>query len=143
MLARRNKLYGFGSSWDHFLSEIFDSDFGKRTEDPVQVSYEYDDNSYYVRAVVPGFNEKELYVNVNDNILTVSGKKEKVSDKDGLHSSSRSSFTQSVRLGNDTIPEDINAEHKDGILVISIPRKRRNKIEDKTIPIKVLKEAKT
>lgn len=141
MLARRNKSL-LGPGWDNLLGEIFGDVYRPYLEDPVNVTYEQDDKNYYVRAVVPGFKDSELNVGIDGNIVTVSGKREKTSEKDGMHSSSRSSFTQSVRLASDAIVDEISAEHRSGILVITIPRRESKKIESKVIPIKALEAPK-
>jgi len=137
MLTRRNRY-----AWDNILGEIFGDSFRPYLEDPVNVTYEHDDKNYYVRAVVPGFEESELHVGVDGNIMTVSGKREKTSEKDGMHSSTRSSFTQSVRLASDAVVDEISAEHKAGILVVTVPRRESKKIESKVIPIKALEAPK-
>jgi HSP20 family protein len=136
------------------LSDPFEVDnlFGvpaERREDPVRVNVEHDADNYYVRAVVPGFADDELHVAIDGRVLTVSGKRERVSDdsefrRDGtdapLLSSSRASFTQKVQMLPDARLDDIEAEHKDGILVVTVPRKAVPKIESRSIPIKASKQ---
>jgi len=100
--------------------------------DPVNMNIKHDKENYYVRAVVPGFSEKELQVNMDGNILTISGKREETADNQNYY---KNDFTQSVRLEEDCLLSEVQAEHKDGILLVKIPRKMSQKSEPRTIPI--------
>jgi len=87
--------------------------------------YEYDDKIGIV-AEIPGLDKKNVTVDVEEQILTISG------DKHGLESDGgkcitrelkQSSFKRSFNLGDHLDGEDISAKFKDGMLSISIPKK--------------------
>lgn len=114
------------TTFDSFLSTMFDEIY---PEDR-RFSVIEDDHKLHIKAVVPGFTEKELDIKTKNNRITISGKKE---TGDKLFSVSES-FSKSWYLPAEYSTEDIKAEYKSGVLVVSLTKKK-NAIEAKTIPI--------
>ena len=87
--------------------------------------YEYDDKIGLV-AEIPGLKKKQLNIEVEDGVLTVSGDKHGVHEDDGAKIIRRelksSSFKRSFELGELLDGESISANFKDGVLSISIPK---------------------
>ena len=87
--------------------------------------YEYDDKVGIV-AEIPGLDKKQLNVEVEDGILTVSGDKHGVWEEEGAKVIRRelkaSSFKRSFELGELLDGDNINANFKDGVLSIEIPK---------------------
>ena len=88
--------------------------------------YEYDDKIGVV-AEIPGLDKKDLHVEVEEGVLTVSGEKShgffdetkaKVLRRELKHSSFKRQFT----LGDMLDGDNISANFKDGILSIEIPK---------------------
>ena len=87
--------------------------------------YEYD-AKIGVIAEIPGLDKKDLNVEVEDGVLTVSGEKShgfdegeaKVLRRELKHSSFKRQFTLGEMLDGD----NISANFKDGILSIEIPK---------------------
>ena len=87
--------------------------------------YEYD-TKIGVIAEIPGLDKKDLNVEVEDGVLTVSGEKShgfdegkaKVLRRELKHSSFKRQFTLGEQLDGD----NISANFKDGILSIEIPK---------------------
>ena len=87
--------------------------------------YEYD-TKIGVIAEIPGLDKKDLNVEVEDGVLTVSGDKShgfdegeaKVLRRELKHSSFKRQFTLGEQLDGD----NISANFKDGILSIEIPK---------------------
>ena len=87
--------------------------------------YEYD-TKVGVIAEIPGLDKKDLNVEVEDGVLTVSGEKShgfdegkaKVLRRELKHSSFKRQFTLGEQLDGD----NISANFKDGILSIEIPK---------------------
>ena len=88
--------------------------------------YEYDDKIGVV-AEIPGLDKKDLNIEVEEGVLTVSGDKShrffdeskaKVLRRELKHSSFKRQFT----LGDMLDGESISANFKDGILSIEIPK---------------------
>lgn len=114
-----------------------------KIEDPVQLTTFDDDRNYYVRAVIPGFKENELNIKINNRKITISGKKEAKQSQGDIFSSSRASFSHTYHLPQDSVPDNICAELKEGVLVVQIPKWNPTPEKNaKTIPIKVISESK-
>ena len=87
--------------------------------------YEYDDKVGIV-AEIPGLNKKQLNVDVEDGVLTISGDKHSNFEDDGAKVIRRelkqSSFKRSFKLGEQLDGDNIVANFKDGVLSVSIPK---------------------
>ena len=87
--------------------------------------YEYDDKVGIV-AEIPGLNKKQLNVDVEDGVLTISGDKHSTFEDDGAKVIRRelkqSSFKRSFELGEQLDGDNIAANFKDGVLSVSIPK---------------------
>jgi HSP20 family molecular chaperone IbpA len=87
--------------------------------------YEYDDKIGIV-AEIPGLNKKQLNVDVEDGVLTISGDKHSTFEDDGAKVIRRelkqSSFKRSFELGEMLDGDKIAANFKDGVLSVSIPK---------------------
>ena len=87
--------------------------------------YEYDDKIGIV-AEIPGLNKKQLNVEVEDGVLTISGDKHSTFEDDDAKVLRRelkqSSFKRSFELGELLDGNNIDANFKDGVLSVSIPK---------------------
>ena len=86
--------------------------------------YEYDDKVGSV-AEIPGLDKKQLNIEVEEGVLTISGDKHGIHEEDGATVLRRelkaSSFKRSFQLGELLNGEKVKANFNDGILSISIP----------------------
>jgi len=82
---------------------------------------------YLFKADVPGIKENDLTINLTGNRLTVSGKREeeKRQEHETYFSYERSygSFTRSFTLPDGVDGDQVNANLKDGVLSILVPKK--------------------
>ena len=87
--------------------------------------YEYEDKIGII-AEIPGLDKTQLNVEVEDNVLTISGDKHGVWEEEGAKVIRRelkaSSFKRSFQLGELLDGDDIKANFKDGVLSISVPK---------------------
>ena len=87
--------------------------------------YEYDDKVGIV-AEIPGLDKKQLNVDVEEGVLTISGDKHSTFEDDGAKVIRRelkqSSFKRSFELGELLDGDNISASFKDGILTVAIPK---------------------
>ena len=88
--------------------------------------YEYQDRIGII-AEIPGLKKKQLNIEVEDGVLTISGDKHGIEEQDGATVLRRelkaSSFKRSFELGEQLDSDSINANFNDGILSISIDKK--------------------
>ena len=86
--------------------------------------YEYDDKIGIV-AEIPGLDKKNVSVDVEEDVLIISGDKHGF-DSDGGKCITRelkqSAFTRSFNLGEYLDGENVSAKFKDGMLSISVPK---------------------
>ena len=86
--------------------------------------YEYDDTIGII-AEIPGLDKKDVTVDVEDGVLTISGDKHGF-DSDGGKCITRelkqSAFKRSFNLGEYLDGTKVSAIFKDGMLSISIPK---------------------
>ena len=100
--------------------------------------YEYDDKVGIV-AEIPGLDKKQLNVEVEDGILTISGDKHSAFESDGAKilrkELKESSFKRQFELGELLDGDNISANFKDGILSISVPKTEPEKSKKKFVKI--------
>ena len=134
-LNRDEFLTPFDKIFDHLMNEQFPTfkeevgvSFNKGAYPKVNI-YEYDDKIGIV-AEIPGLDKKNVTVDVEDNVLTISGDKHGF-DTDGGKCITRelkqSAFTRSFNLGEYLDGGNVSAKFKDGMLSISIPKKEPEK----------------
>ena len=99
--------------------------------------YEYDDHIGIV-AEIPGLDKKDVTVDVEEQILTISGNKHGFESEGGkciTRELKQSSFKRSFNLGEHLDGEDVTAKFKDGMLSISIPKVTPEKPKKKFVTI--------
>lgn len=78
-----------------------------------------------VHAELPGVSQKDISVEVNDGMLSLSGHREqqKEDDRGNVYRSERSygSFYRVIPLPEDADPNQAQAHFKDGVLEITVP----------------------
>jgi len=129
-LNRDEFLTPFDKIFDQMMNKQFPAfqeevgvSFNKGSYPKVNV-YEYDDKIGII-AEIPGLDKKNVSVEVEENLLTISGDKHGFED-DGAKCITRelkhSSFKRSFNLGEHLDGNDVTATFKDGILSIEIPK---------------------
>ena len=100
--------------------------------------YEYDDKVGIV-AEIPGLDKKQLNVEVENGILTISGDKHSAFENEGAKilrkELKESSFKRQFELGELLDGDNISANFKDGILSIEVPKTEPEKPQKKFVKI--------
>ena len=100
--------------------------------------YEYDDKVGIV-AEIPGLDKKQLNVEVENGILTISGDKHSAFESEGAKvlrkELKESSFKRQFELGELLDGDNISANFKDGILSIDVPKTEPEKPQKKFVKI--------
>ncbi len=108
-------------NWDPFFSARPTSAFVPAFE--VKETNE----SFVLKADVPGVDEKDLDVAVHNGVLTVSGNRQSEERKDGetyaLYERQYGSFSRSFALPDMADGERVDAALKNGVLTLSIAKK--------------------
>jgi HSP20 family protein len=86
-----------------------------------------DDDAITVRAELPGVNPEDVRIEVDNNVLTISGERklEREEQREGYHriESSYGVFTRSFALPESVDPTKVEAEIDQGILTVRIAKK--------------------
>jgi len=111
-----------------------------QAEDPALDIYQ-DKNNLYVEIPLIGINPKNIEISIDDNILTIQGKKEEkkeVKEKDYLRKEiKKGAFRRVVKLPMEVKGNRATAESVGGMLKITIPKTSKAIPQSKKIPIKI------
>ena len=92
-----------------------------------------EDDHLVLRADLPGFKPEEVKLEVEDNILTVSGEHRESKEEKDKHYVRRErrygSFSRSMALPPDVDAKAITAETHDGVIEVTIPLPKEAKKE--------------
>ena len=147
-----------GRTYDpfHEMERVFDALMGitkngagasKDAQSPVlrpSLDVTGNDKQYTVTVELPGVDEKDLRVEMENNSLRIFGEKKQEfeeegegENKGGYYRMERSygSFQRVLTLPDDVDASAIKAAHKDGVLTITLPRKEEALPESKVIAI--------
>ena len=137
LMPRKNS--GFDLFDDFFKDDDF---FSQRTNSLMKTDIKEKKDKYIVEMDLPGYNKENIDIELNNGYLTVTAKvnkENKEGEEERFVRQERfyGECSRSFYVGNDVEKEDIEAEFKNGILKIDIPKKEEKKIETtKRIEIK-------
>ncbi len=122
------ELYSLQREFNRLFGTAFDSQTGaapaRRWVPAIDVVEEGE--RYLLRADLPGLSERDVAIEVSEQILTVSGERGSESEerKQNYYRLERStgSFSRSIRLPRGIDPEAIEASFANGVLEVSIPK---------------------
>jgi HSP20 family protein len=118
-----------------FLSNLFDDEFfpvlTNRTSSMPAVNIKESDKDFILELAVPGIDKKDLKIDINDDVVTISSesRSEKEEDNDGYKRKefSYSTFCRSFYLPENVNRDKIQASYKDGILKVELPKQEEDK----------------
>lgn len=127
------------------INQLFDASFAAPREEvalkawtPAVDVYE-DENAYLIKLELPEVNRDDVKVNLNENTLSISGERrvENEEKRENYHRVERSygQFYRSFTLPPNVDTGAINAEFKEGMLRLTLPKKEEAK--PKQIEVKV------
>ena len=98
------------------------------------------ENDYSVICELPGIEQKDVDLSIASNVLTIKGaKKGEREEKKGKYFRKESwsgSFQRTLPLPSSVDPEKVEAELKDGVLAVKLPKKEEAKPKSITVNIK-------
>lgn len=84
-------------------------------------------DGYHIELDLPGFEEKNVDINLKDNLLTIKGKREESSENKDKNYFTKErfygEFQRSITLPNNINSDKIEAKYKNGVLEINVPKK--------------------
>lgn len=119
------------------INQLFDGSFGAPREDvalkawtPAVDVYE-DENAFLIKLELPEVSRDDVKVSLNENTLSISGERrvENEQKRENYHRVERSygQFYRSFTLPPNVNAEAINAQFKDGVLRLTLPKKEEAK----------------
>jgi len=118
-----------------YMSNLFDDDFfpvlSNRNSSMPAVNIREDEQNYSLELAVPGIDKKDLKIDINEDVLTISSETKNVNEeeKDGYKRKefSFSSFCRSFYIPENVNRDNIGASYKDGILTVELPKQEEEK----------------
>ena len=96
-------------------------------------------DKFEIKAEMPGIDEKDIDVSMDDGVLTISGEKKTEAESDDkgywLKECSYGSFSRSIRLPENIADDKIVAKFDKGVLMIDVPKKEPTVTKTKKIAI--------
>lgn len=97
------------------------------------------EDSYVLQADIPGVDEKDIKVTLEDNVLSITGerKHEEESKDKNAHRIERSygSFIRRIQLHGELDVDHVDAHYNKGVLEIKVPKKEEQR-QHKEIPVR-------
>lgn len=127
------------SFWPSFYEPF--RNFGTRLSEWLAPASEAssDDRAYRIAIELPGVEEKDIEITVNDGMVTVKGEKRESREEKGetWYFSERQfgSFSRSFRLPADADQGAVSADLKDGVLTLSVARAAPEAARARKVPI--------
>ena len=120
------------------LDSVFDGDYfpALAARSPI-VDVREKDGRYLIEAELPGVSEKDLKLELKNNLLTLSTEKKEDKAEAGTwvrRERRESYFSRSFELPEDADGERIEANLKDGLLTVELPKKPE--ASPRLVPIK-------
>jgi HSP20 family protein len=135
-------VFGFGHRMNHLFDDVFrpvareDGGLSMWNGYPTVDIYDNDEN-IVITAELPGIDKTDIVIDVKDGVLTLKGERsfdnEVKEEKYYCRERTFGKFQRAFRLPADVDPEKINADYKDGILKIDIPKPEEQKPKKITV----------
>ena len=130
------------TTFNNLFDDRFDDSFFRSYNSYMKTDIKEVDNQYVLDIEMPGFNKKDISVELNDGYLTISGNKSTNNDeKDTKGNIIRQerysgSYSRSFYVGDSIKKEDIKANYDNGELKIYLPKTTTKEVENHNyIPI--------
>ncbi len=134
---RGEELTDFEDSFNSLFSNFF-SDFRDASGFSFKADIKEEEDKYWIEAELPGLNKEDINIELNDDRLLISASRnefvEENNDNYVYRERNTGKFQRSFYLEN--VKEDqINAEYKNGILKIELPKKESGMKRKRVIDI--------
>ena len=122
------------------LPVLFKNEFNQAVrKDFVPVNVKETEKSYQLEIVAPGFEKTDFKINLDQNLLTISGEKKsevKENEKQIRREYNYHSFKRSFTVDEKIDATNIDANYVNGVLTLNLPKKEVVKASATEITIK-------
>lgn len=116
----------FSNLIDRFFTESVARSGGSQYSFVPRVDILEDEKAFEIHVAVPGVNKEDFKIDLNDNLLTVSGERKITREKkEGNFQSIETqfgTFSRSFNLPDNVDPSKISAKYNNGILELIVPK---------------------
>lgn len=111
-----------------YLDDIFDDFISSKKEQNMKCDIYEKDGNYHIEMDVPGFKKEDISIEASDGYLTIKAEKNSENNEEDENKNyirrerSYGAYERSFYLG-DLDQDKVEAEFKDGMLKISVPKK--------------------
>jgi HSP20 family protein len=118
-------------SWSGLFNDDFLPSFSVRNEFLPAVNIREDEKEYTLDLAVPGAEKKDMKIEIHDDVITISSehKEETEETRDNFKRKEfgYTAFCRSFYLPENVNKDKIEANYKDGILTVGIPKEVEEK----------------
>jgi HSP20 family protein len=106
-----------------------------------RMDYSETDEEITLRAEMPGLEENDIDVSLENGVLTIRGERseerEEKDDEKGFHhvETYRGSFHRALTLPAEVQQDEVSATYKNGILTVTLPKVPAEEPEVRSIPV--------
>lgn len=129
----------FSSLIDRFFNESVTRTGGSAYSFVPRVDIVETDKAYEVNVAVPGVEKEDFKIDLNDNVLTISGERKSRTEKDEekvrVRETQYGTFSRKFSLPEDVAVDAISARYINGILELVLPKDAK-KVVKTTIAVK-------
>ena len=123
-----SSLFDFGMPKVERFGKLFDEFLGTKSHVNQLPADMYEDNkNFYVRMELPGVDKNTINLEIENAVLSCSGSYSEKTENEKVDYS----FKRSISVPDDTLSDQISANHRDGVLTVTIPKK------EKTEPLRI------
>jgi HSP20 family protein len=118
-----DELLGGGTSWSSSIRSLPPGTFPA-------VNVGSTDDQVIIYAFAPGIDPKSLDVQMQQNLLSISGRREEASENGATYYRQerfRGEFRRVLTLPEDVDPDKVEAKYRDGIVEITVKRRESTK----------------
>lgn len=127
------------------VNALFNSELSGSSSDNGEYAPRMDmketEDAYSVKLTMPGIDKENLDISISDGVLTVKGETKEDEEKEGengtwlVREHKHFAYYRSVRLPSEVQADKAEAEYKNGVLYLTLPK--AEEVKPKSIPVKI------
>ena len=139
-----NRYLSMQDTMNSLVNALFNSDASDLASGTGEMAPRMDlketEDAFTAKLTMPGLDKKDIDISVTDGVLTIKGETKEEEEKEDEKGSwlvrehRHCSYFRSVRLPSEVAPEKAEAEYKNGVLTLTLPK--AEEVKPKSIPVK-------
>lgn len=117
-------LSGFFDTDKFFTNSWFENEFNQSLP---ALNITEEAKNFAIELAVPGYKKSDFKITAEEGVLTISAEKQEEKNAEEKRYTRKEfcyeSFTRSLQLPGNSLPEKIDAKYEDGILKLVLPKK--------------------